>query len=404
MLRCLLVATLLATPAAAPAESLEERARALHHDAIVVDGHNDAPMLMLGFGFDLGMDGAEAADRSPWPYFVLPWLPGRPEGDRLRTATDLARMRAGGLDAPFFSIWLAPDYYDPKQPGLATERALAMIEVVHAQTRRHADLELATTAADVRRIAGAGKHAALLGLEGGHAIEHDLATLRRYHQLGIRYMTLTHSFSHTWADSSGGFEPAEVRHGGLSAFGREVVAEMNRIGMVVDVSHVSDETFWQALEVTRAPVMASHSSARALVDHARNMDDAMLGAVAENGGVVMVNFFSMYIDPQKATPWRMLKTWVRHWGDAPTSLTLLVDHVDHVVQVAGIDHVGFGSDFDGAPFLPDDLDDVTDLPELTVELVRRGYSDEDVRKILGENVLRVLAEVERIAEQGDAGP
>ena len=391
--RAALLALLL--PALLGSGPVEERARALHAAALVVDGHNDVPTLMLEYGFDLGMDGAEAGDRSYWPWFFLPWLPGRPDAERLRTETDLARMRRGGLDAQFFSIWVAPRYYDPETPGLATRRALAMLEAVHEQVRRHPEaLALAVTADDVRRIADGGRLAVLLGLEGGHAIEDDLGTLRRYQALGVRYMTLTWSFSHGWADSSGG----ERLHGGLSDFGREVVRAMNALGMIVDVSHASDETFWDALEATRAPVIASHSSARALAPHPRNLTDDMLRAVAANGGVVMVNFGGIFLDPRKVGSWRLAKNWIRHAGTLPTTLAMLADHVEHVARVAGPEHVGLGSDFDGTPFLPDGMKDVADLPNLTVELARRGWSDADLRKLLGANVLRVMGEVERAAE------
>lgn len=269
-------AALLASPA--PADP-SVRIRALHHEAIVVDGHNDVSTLILDFGFDLGMDGGRPDGRGYWPWFVLPWLPLRPAPETLRTDTDLARMRAGGLDAEFFSIWVAPRYYDPERPGLATRRALAMIEAVLEQVRRHPDeLVLATSVEEVLSAAGEDKLAVLLGVEGGHAIEDDLATLDRYHARGARYMTLTWSFSHSWAGSEG--DDGQDR--GLSDFGRQVVRRMNQLGMLVDVSHASDPTFWDTLAVTRAPVIASHSSARALAPNTRNLSDDMLRAVSAN--------------------------------------------------------------------------------------------------------------------------
>ena len=236
-----------------------------------------------------------------------------------------------------------------------------------------------------------------MGLEGGHAIEDDLETLRRFYDLGIRYMTLTHNYSHSWADSS---SDTSINNG-LSGFGREVVEEMNRLGMIVDVSHVSDKTFWDVLEVTSAPVIASHSNCRAIADNPRNLTDDMIRALAANKGVVMVNFSGLYIDPEKTEEWKVFMGWYwfTHPRDRETPLSLLVDHIDHTVHVAGIDHVGFGSDFDGAPFLPKDLQDVSDYPNITVELMRRGYSDLDIRKILGGNILRVLSDVERVAAQ-----
>jgi membrane dipeptidase len=273
-------------------------------------------------------------------------------------------------------------------------RALAMVDALEEQIQRHAaDLELAVLAEDVRRIVGEGKIAALMGLEGGHAIEDDLGNLREFRERGVRYVTLTWNNTNNWADSSSG----ERRHGGLTEFGREVVREMNRLGMIVDVSHASDETFWDALEVTRAPLMASHSSARALVDNPRNMDDDMLRAVGSNGGIVMVNFGGHFIDPGKATRWRLIKDAILHWGPSPVALDLLLDHIGHVVDVTGIDHVGLGSDFDGTLFLPDGASDVSGFPRVTAGLLERGYSEAEVRKILGENALRVLEQAEALA-------
>ncbi|MBW2236396.1 MAG: dipeptidase [Deltaproteobacteria bacterium] len=394
MLRALLAVLVVALPWAAAAQDLEARARALHRDAIVVDGHNDVPMLLLDLGFDLGMDGAAPDTTSPWPWFFLSWLPGRPAGEELRTDTDLARMERGGLDAQFFSIWVDPDHYDPERPGVATARAQAMIDAVLEQVQRHPErLALAKSAEDVRRIVASGRHAALMGLEGGHAIEDDLGTLRRYHAQGVRYMTLTWSFSHTWADSSGD----AGGHGGLTEFGRDVVREMNDLGMLVDVSHVSDPTFWDALETSRAPVIASHSSARSIAPHPRNLSDDMLRAVGESGGVVMLNFGGIFLDPRKVGTWNHVKNTLRYGFPVPTTLAMLADHVEHVARVAGVDHVGLGSDFDGTLFLPDDMRTVEDFPNLTVELARRGWSDADLRKLLGENLLRVLARTQALA-------
>ncbi len=366
--------------------------RDVHHDAILVDGHNDISTFILDWDFDLAQDGSGPDRRSAWPWFLAPWLPGRPTADTLATQTDLARMRAGGLDAQFFSIWVSPDHYDPEQPGLATRRALAMFDAVAEQARRHPDdLAIAGTAADVRRIVADGRIAMLFGVEGGHAIEDDLDTLRLYFARGARYMTLTWSFSHTWAGSSGD------EGGGLTDFGREVVAEMNHLGMLVDVSHVSDATFWDTLEVARAPVIASHSSARALAPHARNMSDEMLRAVAENGGVVMVNFGGTFLDPRKVGVRNQLKNTLRSGFDMPTTVEMLADHVEHIARVAGHAHVGLGSDFDGTLFLPETVSDVSEFPNLSEELVRRGWSDEHLRMLLGENALRAMAAAEAIA-------
>jgi membrane dipeptidase len=265
-----------------------------------------------------------------------------------------------------------------------------MIEAMIDQFAHHAGrLTLATSAGDIRAAAASGKIAGLMGLEGGHALEDDLANVENFYDLGIRYMTLTWSRSHSFADAAG-----DLRHGGLTDFGREVVREMNRLGMLVDVSHVSDATFWDVLEVTRAPVIASHSSARALVDVPRNLSDEMLRAVAQNGGVVMVNFGGSFIDPAKAGPWNAALDLLLHLGPSPVPLSHLLDHIDHVARVAGIDHVGLGSDFDGTPFLPEGARDVAGFPNITAGLLARGHSEEDVRKILGENLLRVFAAAE----------
>ena len=401
---CLLVALAVAPPAAA--QSLEERARALHRDAIVVDGHNDATMWLVDYGFDFGMDGWEPDDRWAWPWFPFPWLPGRPDAEGLRTHSDLARFAAGGVDAQFFSIWPSDDYYDPENPtsGRSFARANEMIDAVEAQAARHASrMAIARSVADVRRLAGEGRLAALLGVEGGHAIDHDLEKLRALSVRGVRYMTLTWTFSHTWADASGDplHSTTEI-HGGLTEFGRAVVREMNALGVLVDVSHVSDPTFWDALETTRAPVIASHSSARGVTDHPRNLSDEMLAEVARNGGVVMINFATSYLDERKTTARRFAWDWLTTFGGSETNVGHVVDHVDRVVAAAGIDHVGVGSDYDGTPFLPTGLAHVAELPNLTVELLRRGYDEEQVRKILGENLLRVLGEAERIADADTA--
>lgn len=383
-----------APPAAAEEDATPASAAALHRDAIVIDGHNDVALWLLDFDFDLGMDGWEPADRWAWFHYEFPWLPGRPDPRELRTHTDLARIEAGGLDAMFFSVWVNPDHGRAAPAGFAFSRANEIIDLYDAQLARHPDrLERASTADDVRRISAKGKLAYLLGVEGGHMIEGDLAKLRALHLRGARYLTLTWSFSLDWAGSSGD----AGRDRGLSDFGRDVVREMNRLGMLVDVSHVSDATFWDVLETTRAPIIASHSSARALVDHPRNLSNEMLEGVAANGGVVMVNFFTMLLDSRKATPGALTWDWLRTLGGSDTTVAHLVDHIEHVALVAGIDHVGLGSDFDGGPFMPIDLRHVGELPNVTAELLRRGHSETDVRKILGENLLRVLAAAEQTA-------
>ena len=381
---------------------LRERAAAIHRESIVFDGHNDvASFWIVDEGFDLAMDGDEDEDQSAWLHWTVPWLPGAPAGPRIRTQIDFARAERGGLDAQFFSVWVSPEYYDPDEPvpGRAKERANAILDAIDEQLRLHPDrLQLARTADDVRRIAAEGKLAALIGIEGGHAIEDDLETLRHFHKRGVRYMTLTWSFTHSWADSAvaAGEPEPERRHGGLSPFGETVVREMNDLGVLVDVSHASDETFWDALRVTRAPVIASHSSARALVPLPRNLSDEMLRAIGANGGVVMINFMGMVLDPHKSTL-EFILDLLLHGGSTDVSVSDVVDHIEHVAEVAGIEHVGLGSDFDGSPqfFFPMGLRDVGDFPAITLELLRRGHNAERIRMILGENLLRVLAASER---------
>jgi membrane dipeptidase len=395
-----LCALLTAAPISASDNSdLRERAERVHRDAVVVDGHNDITSLILDYQFDLAMDGSDPDKRDATLYWIpaIRWLLPRLDATHLRTDTDVRRLRAGGIDAEFFSIFVDSSYVPraPSEAGRAKERALAMIGALLEQVRRHPDdLELATSAAEVRRIAAAGKIAALMGLEGGHAIEDDLANLRQFHDLGIRYMTLTWNNANDWADSC-----YEHPHRGLTDFGRQVVREMNRLGMVVDVSHVSDDTFFDVIETTSAPVMASHSSARALADHPRNMSDPMLQAVARNGGVVMVNFQDWFVDPAKTPTWKALVFAIRHLGWPDTPLSMLIDHIDHVVAVAGIDHVGLGSDFASTFPMPEGVKDAAGFPNITAQLVMRGYSEDDIRKILGENALRVLSTVERVAQE-----
>jgi membrane dipeptidase len=302
-----------------------------------------------------------------------------------------------------------------------------MIGVVNEQIRKYpGSLEKASTVADIRRIVRSGRIAALMGIEGGHAIEDSLHALRAFYDLGVRYMTLTHTNTNNWADSEGDLNNPNVQHhNGLTDFGRRVVLEMNRIGMMVDISHVSDKTFYDVIAATRAPVIASHSSARAIAPHPRNMSDDMLRAIAKNGGVVMVNFYDGFLDPRKAElalkervmfeeltrkyagdskrVQSEIDAWRKSNNPGKTPLSVLVDHFDHVAKVAGIDHVGIGSDFDGVPFtgLPEGMEDISKLPSLTYELMKRGYSNLDVRKVLGENLLRVMSECERVSRRGE---
>jgi membrane dipeptidase len=340
----------------------------------------------------------------------------------------LPRMREGGLDAGFMSIWVPSSLTGPP----AVKRALGLIDAVRDTVRRHPnDLVLATTVAELRRGIAEGKAALLMGMEGGHMIDDDLGVLRSYAALGVRYLTLSHFQNNTWADSSTD-KPA---HGGLTPFGTDVVRELNRLGVMVDLSHVADTTFAQALAITKAPVIASHSSCRAISDNPRNMSDDMLRALARNGGVVLINYELTFLSQEYRDATRaagadvtsVLARLERECGDDEackilaenkanyeriTAGTLpkvswekIIEHIDHAVKVAGVDHVGLGSDFDGAT-MPIGLEDASKLPKITEALLARGYSESDVRKILGENLLRVMGEVERAAAtlaQGGAG-
>jgi membrane dipeptidase len=375
-------------------EKLWQRALQIHRRAIVIDTHNDVTTPMTNNYYDLGGE-------PPAPY-----------------RTNIARMKQGGLTAEFFSLYVRPWYV---QHGGSTRRTLDMIDAVYRAVERHPrDLMLATTAADIRRAKRQGKIAALLGIEGGHAIEDSLPTLREFYRLGVRYMTLTWNNTNNWADAGRG----EKKYGGLNDFGREVVREMNRLGMLVDVSHVSDETMSDALDVSKAPIIASHSSARALSDMSRNIPDDLLRRIAKNGGVIQVNFYSAFVDTKTVTPQSQARDKrLKAQQDAldekykddperlaeesdkleqanplpPLPLSKLIDHFEHIIKVAGIDHVGIGADFDGANDMPEGAKDVSMLPNITYELLKRGYSERDIRKVLGENVLRVMAEAERVS-------
>jgi membrane dipeptidase len=337
----------------------------------------------------------------------------------------IPKMRAGHLGAEFMSVWVSTSA--PSREFVP--RSLERIEAVHRQIERFPDdLGLATTADDVVRLHGQGKIAILMGVEGGHAIADSLGVLGSYHRLGVRYMTLTHSKHTSWADSSS----LKPRHNGLTELGRSVVREMNRLGMMVDISHVSDKTFADALAVTRAPLMASHSSCRALARHSRNMSDEMIRALAKNGGVIQINFYSAFIDDDFAAALKKIEPMMnteaaaarkararegkafgyedevllrqRYAAQLPAvTLARIADHIDHAVKVAGADHVGLGSDFDGVDFIPSGMEDASKLPDLVRELARRGHSEEDLVKILGGNTLRVMREVERVSREIQSG-
>jgi membrane dipeptidase len=334
---------------------------------------------------------------------------------------DAVRMKEGGLDAQFFSIWVAPDLYGSGGQS-AIRRADEQIAAVRALAEKHPDTwALATTAADVRRISEEGKLAALMGLEGAYAIDERIENVERYYKMGVRYMSVTWSVSLPWAGSSG---DEAGRRRGLNEFGKQVIREMNRLGMMVDVSHVSDPTFWDIVNTSTKPVIATHSNARSLAKVARNLDDDMLRALAKTGGVCCVLFYPEFLEPgwseKKKKVDAEIASLVQRASDAtagtvgqkklardrvrteeyakrlpPVTVARIVDHIDYIVKLVGIDHVGVGSDFDGIQAVPTDLSTVAQLPNLTAELLKRGYSEEDIDKILGGNILRVMEEVEK---------
>ena len=358
-------------PAKKAAETAEARAARIHKQAIVVDTHIDTTMM-------LGKEG--------WDFMV------RHQPEPGENHVDLPRIREGGLDAAFFSIYMPGTVTGPE----AVKRALVLIDHVRTLAEQHPnEIVLATTAAEVRAAHKAGKFAALMGMEGGHMIDDSLAVLRDYQRLGVRYLTLSHSVNTNWADSSGD-KPA---HNGLTAFGKEVVRELNRLGVMVDISHVSDKTFWDALETSKAPLVASHSSMRAISGHARNMTDDMVRALGAKGGVVMINYSVGFLSNER---FEAQQKNVAAAELPRVSWEKIVEHIDHAVKLVGATHVGLGSDFDGTT-VPDGMDDVSMLPKITAALLDKGYSEQDVKNILGENILRLLERVDTIGKQIRAG-
>jgi membrane dipeptidase len=370
-----------------------EEALRIHREAIVVDGHNDLPWQYRDKG-DLGFQKIDIAKPQP------------------RLHTDIPRLRKGGVGAQFWSAYVSTK---TMKDHTAVRETLEQIDVIHRMVRRYPDtFEMAYRVDDIRRIHRQGKIASLIGVEGGHSIDNSLGVLRMLYALGTRYMTLTHSETLDWADSA----TDKPRHGGLTPFGEQVVREMNRLGMMVDISHVSADTMKHALRVSQAPVIASHSSAYALAAHPRNVPDDVLLLLKKNGGVVMVNFYPGFIVPEGVRASREMfqvardlqqkypkdeefqaafEQWRREHPIPTGSVHTVVDHIDHIVKVAGIDHVGLGSDFDGINTVPRQLEDVSCYPNITQELLNRGYSREDILKILGGNLLRAFGEVEKVA-------
>jgi membrane dipeptidase len=376
---------------------LTDRARELHKRCLVVDGHNDMPWELRKWG--------------PPTFHQVDISEPQP-----RLHTDIPRLRQGGVGAQFWSVWVPAD---TAYNGSALATTLEQIELVHAMIDRYPEVfALALTADDIERIHAEGKIASLIGVEGGHSIEESLSVLNRLYELGGRYMTLTHSDTLSWADSA----TDQERHGGLTPFGEQVIQEMNRLGMMVDISHVSIATMHHAMRVSEAPIIFSHSSARAIADHPRNVPDEVLRMLPQDGGLVMVNFFSGFVVPAAADNYgqqlalerelkqqhddqqrvdRELRRWRALHPMPRGTIHSLLDHIDHIVKVAGIDHVGIGSDYDGVSVLPTQLEDVSTYPYITQGLLDRGYSEEDIRKILGTNLLRVMRDVERVAKELD---
>ena len=378
-----------------PAVVLTEAARQLHASLLLFDGHNDLPWAYR----ERGLPAFSQLDIAV---------------DQPELHTDIPRLRTGGVKAQFWSVYVPAE---TRLRGEALQTTLEQISFVKSLVEQYpATFELALTADDVDRAVEAGKIASLIGMEGGHSIENSLAVLRQLYREGARYLTLTHSDTLSWADSA----TDEPQHGGLTEFGREVVREMNRLGMLVDLSHVSDDTMRDAMQTSQAPVIYSHSSARAIANHPRNVPDNVLPLVRDNGGVIMVNFYSGYVVPAAAERRRerdayrrqlqnqledadavdaQLAAWDREYPLPAGNLHHVVDHIDHLVRQVGVDHVGIGSDYDGVGLLPRQLEDVSTYPLLTQELLNRGYAPEAIRKIMGLNVMRVLREAEGVASE-----
>jgi membrane dipeptidase len=396
VLLCCIIA-LLPAVGAAPQADLQTKSRALHFGAIVIDTHVDTPLRLLDPAFELSTRHTEGG-------------------------IDIPRMRDGGLDALFFAIWIPGTVTGPR----AVERALTQIDRVRRQAALYPrDLELATTASDIQNTVTHHKIAALIGVEGGHMINDDLKNLDRFFDLGVRYLTLTHSVNVNWADSSGDI-PA---HNGLTDFGRRVIAEMNRLGMIEDISHASDKTFYDVLAISQAPVLATHSCCRALCDAPRNMSDQMIKNLAAKGGVIQINYYDAFLsqpfrDALKANDslidkdidakvrqrcgddeacsaiegMRLEREYINAGKLPRVDWTMIIDHIDHAVKLVGAEHVGLGSDFDGAT-PPDGMEDASHLPQITDALLKKGYSTVDIKNILGGNTLRVMRQVEATAKR-----
>ena len=389
---CLLL--LLIMPTLSSAQSVSDQAKKLQATSIVIDTHDDTTQRLLDPKFDLSVRNSDGN-------------------------IDIPRMREGGLSAIFFSIWISSKILGPD----AVKQALDQIDAVRETVRKNpSDLMLATSAADIREAKKQHKIAVLMGVEGGHMMGNDLSVLRTFAALGVRYMTLTHMDNNEWADSSTD-KPA---HNGLTDFGKDVIREMNRLGIIVDIAHVSDKTFYDALETSKAPVFSSHSSCRVICNAARNVTDDMIRDLAKHGGVIQINYHVGFLsqefrDYEKAHPEvekeihdevdkrcgnneacklttgdQVVRDFMQAGKLPKVDWTVIVDHIDHAVKIAGADHVGLGSDFDGA-VMPLGMQDATHIPQITDALLKKGYSESDIRKILGENTLRVLSQAEQVS-------
>lgn len=373
----------------------------IHKKAVIVDGHNDIPSPMVDEDFDLGTNSLGKFHKDGDPFH-----------------SDLNRFKQSGMTAEFFSIYVSESY---ATSGGSARRALDLIDATYREVEKYSNqLVYCSTASDIKRAKKQNKLCVLMGIEGGHAIEDSLYALRDFYRLGVRYMTLTHSNTNNWADAC----CSAAKHAGLSDFGKEVVKEMNRLGMLVDISHVSDDTMNDVLDISNAPVFYTHSSARKLCDHKRNVPDEILKRVASNGGVVMINFYPAFLDQRYLGESNSRDQRLRPQIDAlreeyknnreglneamrelyaanpiyVPSYTKIVDHIDHMKQVAGIDYIGIGSDFDGVPLLPEGMSGAEDLALVTYEMLRRGYSEKDILKVLGGNFMRAFEQAETIAK------
>jgi len=381
--------------------NLWQKALKIHRRAIIVDGHNDIPSPLVDEDFNLATDSVGKFHKDGDPFH-----------------TDLGRFKKSGITGEFFSIYVSGSTL---KTGGAMRRAMDMIDATMREVERHPnDLSFCTTPAQIRQAKKQNKVCALMGIEGGYVIENSLFALRNFYRLGIRYMTLTHNVTHDWADA----HRDEAKNNGLSDFGKEVVREMNRLGMLVDISHVSDKVMADVLDITTAPIIASHSSARGVANHTRNVPDDILKRVAQNGGVIMINFYPAFLDekynadqneraarlkPQIDALREQFKDNQAGFNEAERKLlaenpipipsyTRIVDHIDHIKNVAGIDSVGIGSDYDGVPLLPSGMNGMEDLVLVTYEMLKRGYSETDIRKVLGENFLRAFERAESVAK------